>query len=92
MLSDPENLEYLKLHSLVDFSGKTVLEIGSGDGRLTELYHDVAQSIVGIDLDFDDLQIAQEDELDNVNLLMANAFILPVRTNMMDVVLFARAL
>lgn len=32
---DPEEYELRAIHSLVDFRNKSVLEIGSGDGRLT---------------------------------------------------------
>ena len=47
--SDPENNEIRALFDLVDFSGKHVLEIGCGDGRLTRRYAEAAAHITGID-------------------------------------------
>lgn len=47
--SDPENNEIQALLGLVDFTGKHVLEIGCGDGRLTERYADKAAHVVAID-------------------------------------------
>jgi 2-polyprenyl-3-methyl-5-hydroxy-6-metoxy-1,4-benzoquinol methylase len=47
--SDPENNEIRALLDLVDFSGKQVLEIGSGDGRLTRRYAQAAAHVTGID-------------------------------------------
>ena len=47
--SDPENNEIRALLDLVDFSGKHVLEIGCGDGRLTWRYAQAATHVTGID-------------------------------------------
>ena len=47
--SDPENNEIDALFDLVDFSGKHVLEIGCGDGRLTWRYAEAAAHVTGID-------------------------------------------
>ena len=47
--SDPENNEIRALFDLVDFSGKHVLEIGCGDGRLTRRYAEAAAHVTGID-------------------------------------------
>jgi 2-polyprenyl-3-methyl-5-hydroxy-6-metoxy-1,4-benzoquinol methylase len=47
--SDPENNEIRALFELVDFSGKHVLEIGCGDGRLTRRYAAAAAHVTGID-------------------------------------------
>src|SRR5512143_2913533 len=46
---DPEGNETNALFSLVDLSGKKVLEIGSGDGRLTWLYAHKAGHVTGIE-------------------------------------------
>ena len=35
VLLDPEETETRVLHELIDFTGKDVLEIGCGDGRMT---------------------------------------------------------
>lgn len=47
--SDPENNEIRSLFNLVDFSGKNVLEVGCGDGRLTWGYAEAATHVIGID-------------------------------------------
>jgi 2-polyprenyl-3-methyl-5-hydroxy-6-metoxy-1,4-benzoquinol methylase len=47
--SDPENNEIRALFDLVDFSGKQVLEIGCGDGRLTRRYAQAAAHVTAID-------------------------------------------
>lgn len=46
---DPENNETRALFDLVDFSGKHVLEIGCGEGRLTWRYADRAAHVTAID-------------------------------------------
>ena len=56
---DPEQVETGVIHALVDFSGKDVLEIGCGDGRLTRRYADRAASVLAIDPEEDDIAAAQ---------------------------------
>ena len=46
---DPENNEPRALFNLADFSGRRVLEIGCGDGRLTWGYADRAGHVTAID-------------------------------------------
>lgn len=46
---DPEGSETRVIHSLADFRDKAVLEIGSGDGRLTWRYADHAARVLGLD-------------------------------------------
>jgi len=58
---DPEDTETAALHDYVDFSGKRVLEIGCGDGRLTCRYADRAAHIVAIDPKADDIEMARND-------------------------------
>ncbi|MGH2830747.1 MAG: class I SAM-dependent methyltransferase [Actinomycetota bacterium] len=48
-VTDPEENEVRALHSLVDFGGKRVLEIGCGDGRLTWRYAGEAASVTAVD-------------------------------------------
>lgn len=58
---DPEKSESKFLRKLVDFSGRHVLEIGCGEGRLTWNYADAARQVVGIDSDLDALRVAHYD-------------------------------
>src|SRR2546425_10928221 len=46
---DPEGIEITKARGHVTFSGRSVLEIGGGEGRLTFQYAPQAKSVVGID-------------------------------------------
>jgi ubiquinone/menaquinone biosynthesis C-methylase UbiE len=61
VLLDPEDTETKALHDYADFSGKRVLEIGCGDGRLTWRYADRAASVIAIDPKVEDIQSALED-------------------------------
>ena len=66
VLIDPEDTETRALHDYADFSGKRVLEIGCGDGRLTWRYADQAAHIVAIDPKAEDIKIANEDCPENL--------------------------
>ena len=50
-LLDPDGLERAYLHNLAALSGAYVLEIGSGDGRLTWDYAGAARYVMAIDPD-----------------------------------------
>ena len=60
VLLDPEDTETKALHDYADFSGKRVLEIGCGDGRLTWRYADRAAHVIAIDPKAEDIEIANE--------------------------------
>jgi ubiquinone/menaquinone biosynthesis C-methylase UbiE len=61
VFADPEDTETKALHDYADFSGKRVLEIGCGDGRLTWRYADRAAHVVAIDPKAADIETALED-------------------------------
>lgn len=53
---DPEHNEPVALFDFAEsFTGKRVLEVGCGDGRLTWLYAERAAHVVGIDPDAEDI-------------------------------------
>jgi 2-polyprenyl-3-methyl-5-hydroxy-6-metoxy-1,4-benzoquinol methylase len=57
---DPENNEAPALFDIVDFTGRSVLEIGCGDGRVTWRYADKAGHVTGIDPDAGQIALARE--------------------------------
>jgi 2-polyprenyl-6-hydroxyphenyl methylase/3-demethylubiquinone-9 3-methyltransferase len=61
MQRDPEHNERKMLQRYVDFAGKSVLEIGCGDGRMTWEYAAEAGQVTGIDPDRDELRVAEAD-------------------------------
>jgi len=58
---DSERNEAKYLHKFVDFTGKRVLEVGCGEGRMTWQYAKETRSTIGVDLDPDGLRIANVD-------------------------------
>jgi ubiquinone/menaquinone biosynthesis C-methylase UbiE len=58
---DPEGTEIRYLDQLALPTDQHVLEIGSGDGRLTWRYAHSAGRVTGIDLDADALKVAVAD-------------------------------
>jgi len=52
---DPEGMELLQMEKVVHFSGRQVLDIGCGDGRLTWKYAPFTGKVTGIDLDMSGL-------------------------------------
>ncbi|HEX9866522.1 MAG TPA: class I SAM-dependent methyltransferase [Acidimicrobiia bacterium] len=46
---DPEGTEIGVIHELVDVSGKAVLEVGCGDGRMTWRYAEQTASVLALD-------------------------------------------
>jgi ubiquinone/menaquinone biosynthesis C-methylase UbiE len=49
VLQDPEQTETRVIHNLIDFTGKDVLEVGCGNGRLTWRFAERARSVLGLD-------------------------------------------
>jgi len=92
VIYDPENLEYLKLHSLLDFTSQDVLEIGTDGGRLTALYHEITRRVTGIDLDIEGLQIAEDYVAENTQFAVADSVYLPFQNASFNAVLFAWSL
>ena len=58
--TDPENNETHALLDMVNFSGKHVLEIGCGDGRLTWRYADQAAHVTAIEPGAEQIALARE--------------------------------
>jgi predicted RNA methylase len=59
---DPEGNEIAALLDLAgDLTDKDVLEIGSGDGRLTWRYASMARQVIGIEPDTDKASLAEKN-------------------------------
>ena len=92
---DPEGTESRLLHRYAAFesSGKRVLEVGCGDGRLTWRYAEAAAHVTGVDLHADDLRVAVIDRpaglLHRVSFARADAVHLPLKSASFDLAIFA---
>ena len=64
--TDPENNETRALLDMANFSGKHVLEIGCGDGRLTWHYADKAAHVTAIEPSAEQIAVARENLPNNL--------------------------
>jgi ubiquinone/menaquinone biosynthesis C-methylase UbiE len=91
--TDPEKTESKYLQRYADFTGKRVLEIGCGDGRLTWLYAKSASRVTGIDLHRDDLRVATIDRptdlKQQVLFVRADSIHLPFHKESFDIAILA---
>ncbi len=58
---DPEGKQIAALHQIASFTGKRVLEIGCGDGRITWGYADNTAHVTGIDPVAENIAKAQKN-------------------------------
>jgi 2-polyprenyl-3-methyl-5-hydroxy-6-metoxy-1,4-benzoquinol methylase len=56
---DPEQAETQVIHRLINFTGKDVLDVGCGDGRLTWRFAKPTRSVLGIDPCFEPIETVQ---------------------------------
>jgi len=93
---DPEGNEARRLHKYVDFTGKRVLEVGCGDGRLTWKYAQAARSVTALDLDAQDLRLASIDCPSDLRtttaFLRADSIQLPFHKEKFDIAVLAWSL
>ena len=93
---DTDRQESRILHQFADFSNKSILEIGCGDGRLTWQYAKAARSLVGIDVDVDSLRLARVDTSsdlqDRVHFLCAESEHIPFAGEKFDLAVLAWSL
>lgn len=93
---DPEEMETRVLHELIDFTGKDVLEIGCGDGRMTWRFADSARSVLALDpvaLSVEEARAAAPAHLhSNVTFQVADITTAPLPISAFDLVVFSWSL
>jgi len=89
---DPEGHEILALDAMVpSFASCRVVEIGCGDGRLTERYAHAAASVVAIDPDADAVaELTAAFPHVDARAIGVEALVVPAQS--VDIVLFAWSL
>lgn len=90
--SDVAGIEKQYLLDMLPSDGGRILEIGSGDGRLTWEYAELADSVVGIDVTPDtlseSLRAIPKRFVDTVSIVEASGVHLPFRSGSFDHALF----
>ena len=96
VLRDPDEREIHYLDQMGNLTGRRVLEIGSGEGRMTNRYVELARSIVGIDPDLESLATAIKSQpassSSKISMALAVAQALPFPDECFDRVIFAWSL
>jgi ubiquinone/menaquinone biosynthesis C-methylase UbiE len=60
-IKDPDGAEIRELGRLIDFTDRRVLEVGSGEGRLTRRYAAGTRSVLGIEPEGESVALARVD-------------------------------
>ena len=92
----PPGMELRLIRRFVDPAGKRVLEIGSGDGRLTREYARLAKEVVAIEQDRAGVAIARrefaDDGITNVSFRVGSAERVRLGGGAFDLALFSWSL
>ena len=95
-LVDPTDLEVATLRSLAEFSGRRVVEIGTGDGRLAYTLAGDAALWLALDTDLTELALAAQegasDPVQAVHLAVGDGRTLALPAAWCDVAFFAWSL
>ena len=96
LVIDPDGIELPTIRELVDLTGRRIVEIGCGDGRITLQYAAGAASVTAFDTDEDairDAQAALTAELrDRVAFAHADAAQIDLPAGEFDLALFSWSL
>jgi protein-L-isoaspartate O-methyltransferase len=96
MIIDPASAEPGMIARAADFSGMRVLEVGSGDGRMTAMISKRAKSVLSIDPDEDAisaaLKRAEEYGLHNVEYRVEDVCTIDLKTGEFDSAFLALSL
>jgi 16S rRNA A1518/A1519 N6-dimethyltransferase RsmA/KsgA/DIM1 with predicted DNA glycosylase/AP lyase activity len=94
-LFDPSDLELITLRALADFSGCRVVEIGAGDGRLSEALAAAAAQWLALEPDAAELAMAAQalrDQAAPVRLLASDGRALALPAAHFDLAFFTWSL
>jgi len=90
---DPEGMEIRYLNQSAVFANQRVLEIGSGDGRLTWRYAHSAGRVTAIDVAVDALRVAATDRPadlhETVSFVGASSLNLPFPRDTFDIAILS---
>lgn len=93
---DPEGAHFAALERVADFAGRRVLEVGCGDGRLTEPVARRAASVFAFDPDEEAIDAARRtlpaELADRVTFEAASARAIDIPRAAFDIVLFSWSL
>jgi ubiquinone/menaquinone biosynthesis C-methylase UbiE len=93
---DPGRSESKYLHRFADFTDRRVLEVGSGEGRMTWQYAGATHLTIGVDTDMDSLRIARVDRSSDlekkVHFSCAASEYLPFSKETFDIAILAWSL
>ena len=96
LVVDPDHVEITVIRELVDIRDKRILEIGSGDGRITLQYASDAASVLAFDTDGDGIDEARattpEDLREKVRFEVANAAEIELPKGEFDLAIFSWSL
>jgi 2-polyprenyl-3-methyl-5-hydroxy-6-metoxy-1,4-benzoquinol methylase len=98
VVADPEGISAEIIQEFYDFTGRRVLEIGCGKGRITMAIAERSQHVTAIDPDQDDIQTARENIpehlKDKKNFIASEIddFDLPTGSSKFDIALFTWSL
>ncbi len=85
------NSDLPKIEEFIQLKGKALLEVGSGDGRLTALLADKAEAITAIDPDKNNIEAARKN-IRGVNFLVGSGEKLDFANESFDIVFFSYSL
>jgi ubiquinone/menaquinone biosynthesis C-methylase UbiE len=92
-IGDPEGAEVRHLINACELSGKTVLEVGCGEGKLTRQYAEFPSRLIGLDPDRSDLLVASGNKGSTNSLLLQSiGEKMPFPYSAFGVVIFASSL
>ena len=92
MLRDPENIESNFIRDILSPSAGNVLEVGCGDGRLTEKLRSVSVRVLGLDPDPGSIDKARHLLGNGVKLVLGSGESIPLAGNSVDTVVFSLSL